>query len=217
MPELLSIIEAIPTTIPPASDMQTAKIDRSRLNDAEEKTLGDYVKFIEELYGQTVSVSIIDGKLTIADLRSGNDQMTIAGGAYTGKKDDTWNVSVTTQLGMNDQRNITITVMDKNGNMLYNKVTNDYKGGPIELLNGVTITPDDMQIPNPLNPAKRDSTTTFQLDLKAQSGLNFGDVNVKETGKNVNVFRALENLMHALEYNITKNGFGEPSAWKAAD
>ena len=29
------------TTIPPASDMQTAKIDRSRLNDAEEKTLGD--------------------------------------------------------------------------------------------------------------------------------------------------------------------------------
>ena len=223
------------TTIPPASDMQTAKIDRSRLNDAEEKTLGDYVKFIEELYGQTVSVSIIDGKLTIADLRSGNskltfrtnalnqgishanDQMTIAGGAYTGKKDDTWNVSVTTQLGMNDQRNITITVMDKNGNMLYNKVTNDYKGGPIELLNGVTITPDDMEIPNPLNPAKRDSTTTFQLDLKAQSGLNFGDVNVKETGKNVNVFRALENLMHALEYNITKNGFGEPSAWKAAD
>lgn len=223
------------TTIPPTSDMQTAKIDKSRLNDAEEKTLGDYVKFIEELYGQTVSVSIVDGKLTIADLRSGNskltfrtnalnqgishanDQVTIAGGAYTGKKDDTWNVSVTTTLGMNDQRNITITVMDKNGNMLYNKVTNDYKGGPIELPNGVTITPDDMEIPNPLNPAKRESTTTFQLDLKAQSGLNFGDVNVKETGKNVNVFRALENLIHALEYNITKNGFGEPTAWKAAD
>lgn len=223
------------TTIPPTSDMQTAKIDKSRLNDAEEKTLGDYVKFIEELYGQTVSVSIIDGKLTIADLRSGNskltfrtnalnqgishanDQVTIAGGAYTGKKDDTWNVSVTTTLGMNDQRNITITVMDKNGNMLYNKVTNDYKGGPIELPNGVTITPDDMEIPNPLDPAKRESTTTFQLDLKAQSGLNFGDVNVKETGKNVNVFRALENLIHALEYNITKNGFGEPTAWKAAD
>lgn len=223
------------TTIPPTSDMQTAKIDRSRLNDAEEKTLGDYVKFIEELYGQTVSVSIIDGKLTIADLRSGNskltfrtnalnqgishanDQVTIAGGAYTGKKDDTWNVSVTTTLGMNDQRNITITVMDKNGNMLYNKVTNDYKGGPIELPNGVNITPDDMEIPNPLDPTKRESTTTFQLDLKAQPGLNFGDVNIKETGKNVNVFRALENLMHALEYNITKNGFGEPTAWKATD
>ena len=107
--------------------------------------------------------------------------------------------------------------MDKNGNMLYNKVTNDYKGGPIALPNGVTITPDDMQIPNPLNPAKRTSTTTFQLDLKAKPGLNFGDVNIKETGKNVNVFRALENLMHALEHNITKNGFGEPSAWKATD
>ena len=223
------------TTIPPTSDMQTAKIDRSRLNSAVEKTLGDYVKFIKELYGQSVDVSIVDGKLTIADLRSGNskltfrtnaqnqgishanDQVTIAGGAYTGKKDDTWNVSVTTQLGQNDQRNITITVMDKNGNMLYNKVTNDYKGGPIALPNGVTITPDDMQIPNPLNPAKRTSTTTFQLDLKAKPGLNFGDVNIKETGKNVNVFRALENLMHALEHNITKNGFGEPSAWKATD
>lgn len=223
------------TTIPPTSDMQTAKLDRSRLNDAEEKTLGDYVKFIEELYGQTVDVSIVDGKLTIADLRSGdskltfrtnalnqgvshaNDQMTIVGGAYSGKKDDTWNVSVTTTLGQNDQRNIAITIVDKNGNLLYNKVTNDYKGGPIELPNGVTITPDDMEIPNPLDPTKRESTTTFQLDLKAQAGLNFGDVNIKETGKNVNVFRALENLMHALEYNITKNGFGEPSAWKATD
>ena len=117
-------------TIPPTSDMQTAKIDRSRLNDAEEKTLGDYVKFIEDLYGQTVDVSIVDGKLTIADLRSGdskltfrtnalnqgishaNDQMTIVGGAYTGKKDDTWNVSVTTTLGQNDQRNIAITIME---------------------------------------------------------------------------------------------------------
>ena len=223
------------TTIPPTSDMQTAKIDRSRLNDAEEKTLGDYVKFIEDLYGQTVDVSIVDGKLTIADLRSGdskltfrtnaqnqgishaNDQMTIVGGAYSGKKDDTWNVSVTTTLGQNDQRNISIVIMDKNGNTIYNKVTNDYKGGPIELLNGVTITPDDMEIPNPLDPTKRESTTTFQLDLKAQPGLSFGDVNIKETGKNVNVFRALENLMHALEHNITKNGFGEPSAWKATD
>ena len=223
------------TTIPPTSDMQTAKLDRSRLNDAEEKTLGDYVKFLEDLYGQTVDVSIVDGKLTIADLRSGdskltfrtnalnqgishaNDQMTIVGGAYSGKKDDTWNVSVTTTLGQNDQRNIAITIMDKNGNTIYNKVTNDYKGGPIELPNGVTITPDDMEIPNPLDPTKRESTTTFQLDLKAQPGLNFGDVNIKETGKNVNVFRALENLMHALEYNITKNGFGEPSAWKATD
>lgn len=223
------------TTIPPTSDMQTAKIDRSRLNDAEEKTLGDYVKFLEDLYGQTVDVSIVDGKLTIADLRSGdskltfrtnaqnqgishaNDQMTIVGGAYSGKKDDTWNVSVTTTLGQNDQRNISIVIMDKNGNTIYNKVTNDYKGGPIELPNGVTITPDDMEIPNPLDPTKRESTTTFQLDLKAQPGLNFGDVNIKETGKNVNVFRALENLMHALEYNITKNGFGEPSAWKATD
>lgn len=223
------------TTIPPTSDMQTAKIDRSRLNDAEEKTLGDYVKFLEDLYGQTVDVSIVDGKLTIADLRSGdskltfrtnaqnqgishaNDQMTIVGGAYSGKKDDTWNVSVTTTLGQNNQRNISIVIMDKNGNTIYNKVTNDYKGGPIELPNGVTITPDDMEIPNPLDPTKRESTTTFQLDLKAQPGLNFGDVNIKETGKNVNVFRALENLMHALEHNITKNGFGEPSAWKATD
>ena len=53
-------------TIPPTSDMKTAKLDRSGLNAAEEKTLGDYVDFIKELYGQTVDVSIVDGKLTIA-------------------------------------------------------------------------------------------------------------------------------------------------------
>ena len=223
------------TTIPPTSNMKTAALDRSRLNDAQEKTLGDYVNFIKDLYGQTVDVSIQDGKLTIADLRSGdskltfrtnaqnqgishaNDQVTIVGGAYTGTRDDTWNVSVTTTLGQNDQRNIAITILDKNGNTIYNKVTADYKGGPIELLNGVTITPDDMEIPNPLDPTKRESTTTFQLDLKAEPGLSFGDVNIKESGKNVNVFRSVENLMHALEYNITKNGFGEPSAWKATD
>lgn len=223
------------TTIPPTSDMKTAKLDRTGLNAAEEKTLGDYVDFIKELYGQTVDVSIVDGKLTIADLRSGNsklsfrtnaknqgvthanDQVTIIGGAYTGKKDDNWKVSVTTTLGTNDQRNISITILDKNGNKIYDQVTNDYKGGPIQLPNGITITPDDMEIPNPLDPAKREATTTFQIDLKSEPGLTFGDVNVLETGKNVNVFRALENLMHALEHNITKNGFGEPSAWKATD
>lgn len=223
------------TTIPPTSDMKTAKLDRTGLNAAEEKTLGDYVDFIKELYGQTVDVSIVDGKLTIADLRNGNsklsfrtnaknqgvthanDQVTIIGGAYTGKKDDNWKVSVTTTLGTNDQRNISITILDKNGNKIYDQVTNDYKGGPIQLPNGITITPDDMEIPNPLDPAKREATTTFQIDLKSEPGLTFGDVNVLETGKNVNVFRALENLMHALEHNITKNGFGEPSAWKATD
>lgn len=223
------------TTIPPTSDMKTAKLDRSGLNAAEEKTLGDYVDFIKELYGQTVDVSIVDGKLTIADLRSGdsklsfrtnaqnqgithaNDQVTIVGGAYNGKKDDTWKVSVTTTLGTNDQRNVSITILDKNGNKIYDEVTTDYKGGPIQLPNGVTITPDDMEIPNPLDPTKREATTTFQVDLKAEPGLTFGDVNITETGKNVNIFRALENLMHALEHNITKNGFGEPSAWRATD
>ena len=222
-------------TIPPTSDMKTAKLDRSGMNAAEEKTLGDYVDFIKELYGQTVDVSIVDGKLTIADLRSGesklsfrtnaqnqgithaNDQVTIVGGAYTGKKDDNWKVSVTTTLGTNDQRNVSITILDKNGNKIYDEVTTDYKGGPIQLPSGVTITPDDMEIPNPLDPTKREATTTFQVDLKAEPGLSFGDVNITETGKNVNIFRALENLMHALEHNITKNGFGEPSAWRATD
>lgn len=221
-------------TIPPTSNMYTAKLNRNSLNDATEKTLGDYVNFIKDLYGQTVDVSIIDGKLTIADLRSGNskltfrtnaknqgvthanDQVTIVGGAYTGKKDDTWNISVTTKLGLNDQRNITINIMDKNGNTLYNQTINDYKGGAINLLYGITIIPDDMNIPN-LDPTKRESTTTFQIDLKAEPGLSFGDVNIKETGKNVNVFRAIDNLKYALEYDITKNGFGEPSAWKATD
>lgn len=222
-------------TIPPTSNMQTAKLDRTGMNAAEEKTLGDYTEFIKELYGQAVDVQIIDGKLTIADLRSGNskltfrtnahnqgithanDQVSIVGGAYTGKFDDTWNVTVTTKLGTNDQRNIFITIYDKNGNKLYDKVTNDYKGGPIELPNGVNITPDDMEIPNPLAPNEREATTKFQIDLKAEPGLNFGDINILETGDNVNIFRAVENLMHALEHNITKNGFGEPSAWKATD
>ncbi len=222
-------------TIPPTSDMKTAKLDRTGINAAEEKTLGDYTNFIKELYGQSVDVSIIDGKLTISDLRSGdskltfrtnahnqgishaNDQVSMIGGAYTGKYNDTWNVTVTTKLGQNDQRNILVTIHDTKGNKLFDQSINDYKGGPIELINGVTITPDDMKIPNPLAPNEREATAKFQIDLKAEPGLNFGDINILETGKNVNIFRSIENLMHALEHNITKNGFGEPSAWKATD
>lgn len=220
------------TVIPPASDMKTAKLDRENMNAAEGRTLGDYVDFIKNLYGEAVDVSIQDGKLTIADLRSGdsklsfntnaqnqgishaNDQVTIVGGAYTGKSDNTWNVSVTTTLGTNDQRNVSILIVDKNGTKIYEGTVSDYKGGPIELPQGVTITPDDMEIPNPLEPDKREATTTFQIDLKAEPSLTFGDINPVETGKNVNIFKTLENLMNALEHNITKNGFGEPSAWR---
>lgn len=221
--------------LPPASDMKTAQISKIGLNSAEEKTIGDYVAFLEELYGKAVDVSFDKGKLIMQDLRSGeskltfrtniqnqgithaNDQVTIVSGAYTGYRDDTWNITVKTTLGMNDQRNISINIVDKRGGLVYDDVIVDYKGGSIELPNGVTIIPDDMEIPNPLDPALREATASFYIDLKAEPNLSFGDMNIVETGKNVNVFRSLENLIHALEYNITKNGFSEPSSWRASD
>ena len=219
--------------VPITYDFQTADISKEGLGQHTEKTIGDYVKFLENLYDHSIDVSLKDGKLTIEDLRSGEsklsfrqnaynqgishamDAITNVSGAYTGHRDDTWNFSVTTNLDAANNRNVNIVITDKNGNLIYNETTPNYKGGPIELPRGLVIHPDDMNIPRIENGVTINSgETKFSIDLKAEPALSFGDMNVVQTGKNVNVFTALDNLIHALEHNVSKNGVSEPSAWK---
>lgn len=219
--------------VPIQYEFKTAEINKEGLAQAKDKTIGDYAKFIEELYDHSIDVSLQDGKLTIKDLRNGEsklsfrqnafnqgishalDALTNVSGAYTGHRDDSWNFNLTTSLDANNNRNVHITITDKKGNLIYNETTSNYKGGPIQLPSGLVIHPDDMNIPRMENGVEvREANTKFTIDLKAEPGLSFGDMNIVQTGKNVNVFTALDNLIHALEYNVSKNGVGEPSAWK---
>jgi len=191
-----------------------------------EKRISDMLSYIENLYGNAVDASIVDGKLQVKDLRSGTSKLSFAvdehnsgigyaenssdimlSGYYSSKKDDNWSVIV--NVGTTD---ITISVTDKLGNLIYDNSANpiskaNYDGGEIEIGNGVKMQLGD--IAGSATPI----TTSFSIDLTANSNLSFGDLNVTEKGENVNVFKSLENLYFALEMNIPDSGIGAPSTW----
>ncbi|MCD8554012.1 hypothetical protein [Seleniivibrio sp.] len=196
----------------------------------DEKRISDMLSYIENLYGNAVDATLVDGKLQVKDLRSGTSKMTFAidennsgigyaqnssdimlSGYYSSKKDDNWNVTV--NVGATD---ITIQVTDKLGNLVYDNSASpiskaSYNGGEIEIGNGVKIQLGD--IANSATPI----TTSFELELTANSNLSFGDLNITEKGENVNVFKSLENLYFALEMNIPDSGIGAPSSWSKED
>lgn len=191
-----------------------------------EKNISDMLSYIENLFGNAVDASIVDGKLQVKDLRSGTSKLSFAvdehnsgigyaknssdvmlSGYYSSKKDDTWDVVV--NVGATD---ITVKVTDKLGNVIYDNSANpilkaNYDGGDIDIGNGVK-----MQLGSIAGSATP-VTTTFSIDLTANSNLSFGDLNVTEKGENVNVFKSLENLYFALEMNIPDSGIGAPSSW----
>ncbi len=220
------------TTVPPSSSMESYTPDRFGTNVAKEHTLNDLADFIKELYDDSVSVTMDGGKLVIKDLRSGSsklnvninglnqgishptDQSTVMGGKYVGTKDDEWQVKVISTLTNSGQRDVRVVIRDSSGTEIYNQLTENYLGGEIKLPYGVTITPNTMGIPNPADPTLKEKISEFDITLTAKGNVGFGDMNVTEDGKNVNIFRSLQNLANALKYNITKNGFSEPSAWK---
>lgn len=220
------------TTVPASSFMESSTPDRFGVNVAKEHTLEDLANFITELYDNSVSVTMENGKLSVRDLRSGTskmnvnirginegvghptDQSTVMGGKYLGARDDTWRVQVTSILTNSGQRDIRVVVKDSKGAEIYNQITENYLGGDIQLPYGVTITPNTMGIPDPADATLTEKVTVFNVALTARGNVGFGDMNVTEDGKNVNIFRSLQNLANALKYNITKNGFSEPSAWK---
>ncbi|MGC8925366.1 MAG: hypothetical protein ACP5LO_04990 [Calditerrivibrio sp.] len=184
---------------------------------APEKNISDLLKFIEDLYDNTVDAKLNNGYLEVADKRGGTsrlsiklipsnsgigypevDQNVVLQGRYNGGLDDDWYISTFTAPG-------TITVKDKNG-ITIKDITIDpstYKGEPIDLGYGVNIILPDISIPS-----------SFKVSLKASSSLSFGDMNILQEGKNVNTFRSLKNLYNALNLNIPKEGIGAPSAWR---
>ena len=219
------------TKLPPASYMESFTPNRYGTNAAKEHTLNDLAIFIKDLYDDSVSVSMENGKLVIRDLRSGtsrfgvnincvnqgishpSDQSTVMGGKYVGAKNDEWKVHVITTLTKSHQRDVRVIVQDSAGTEIYNQITENYLGGEIKLPYGVTITPNTMGIKD-TNPMETEKISVFDVSLTARGNVGFGDMNVTEDGKNVNIFRSLQNLAGALKNNITKNGFSEPTAWK---
>ncbi|MCX8083864.1 MAG: hypothetical protein N3C60_02985 [Calditerrivibrio sp.] len=192
---------------------------------ANEKSVSDLLRFIENLYDNTVDARLEDGKIVVSDKRGGPSKFTlklipsnsgigypevepkaILKGKYTGGMDDEWIVSMTSS-GI--YRNITI--MDKNNNIIKvinNIDTTTYNGGEVDLGYGVKmVLPGETT--GVVTPA-----LSFKLQLKASSSLSFGDMNIVQEGKNVNTFRSLKNLYDALNLDIPKEGIGAPSAWR---
>jgi hypothetical protein len=178
--------------------------------------------FIEKLYDNAVTASIVDGKVQVKDIRSGTSRLSFnisednsgigypmlepsvaLSGRYSGSGDDKWSVSVSVVSA-----NITLLVTDSKGNELVNNSSNpisanSYNGDEIYLAQGVSIKIGELT-----------ASTSFTVDLVAFSNLSFGDLNVVEDGKNVNVFTSLKNLYDALDKNIPDSGIGAPSAWR---
>lgn len=186
-----------------------------------EKSISDFLEFVENLYDNSIDASMENGQLVIEDLRSGTSRLTfnmdesntgighpnldprvIVSGNYTGSYDDTWDIDVNIAGG-----NIQIDVTDKNGNLIFDNTTAplsqaNYRGQEIQIAEGVSITLGQIAV-----------STSIRLDLTADTNLSFGDMNVTEQGSNVNVFRSLQNLYDALNLDIPDSGIGEPSAW----
>ncbi len=192
---------------------------------ANEKSVSDLLKFIEELYDNTVDAKLEDGRIVVSDKRGGTSRFSIRltpsnnglgypevepkailKGRYTGGMDDEWIISLTSSGTLR-----TITIKDKNNSIikvLNNIDANNYRGEEIDLGYGVKFV-----LPSDSNGTVA-STLSFKVQLKSATSLSFGDMNIVQEGKNVNTFRSLKNLYDALNLDIPKAGIGAPSAWR---
>lgn len=216
------------TTADGVNDYKSANPRNSDYPSTTENRLGDFLTFVENLYDNAVDASLVDGKLVIQDIRSGNSRLTFnineentgigyamleqsvkVSGKYTGTKDDKWSFNVVMQaanpLDPTDYDKIVVSVTDSAGNKVSTQTLRQdtYYGQEIEITKGVKISLG--QVTN---------STSFTLDLKANANVSFGDINVIEEGKNVDTFRSLTNLYNALNLNIPEQGIGAPSAWR---
>jgi flagellin-like hook-associated protein FlgL len=192
-----------------------------------EKRVSDFTDFIENLYNGGVDAYMEDGKLVVQDIRSGSSKLSFTlsenntgigypmledsvtlSGKYTGTKDDTWSFNITVDekdpLDPADDT-LSINVRDAAGNTIYKDtmLKDEYYGQDINISKGVSINLGDI-----------DLSTSFKVDLKANSSVGFGDMNIIEDGSNVDTFRSLTNLYNALNLNIPESGIGAPSAWR---
>ncbi len=187
-----------------------------------DKTVGDFLEFVEDLYGESVNAYIEDGKISIQDLRSGTSKTTInispqnegiiyqnfdvntnltVSGNYTGGINDEWTIETDYDAGTG---RLDIRVFNSDNKEIYAAAEEPYFGGDVRLPEGIIINPDVVSAPN----------ASVRVELISKSSLNFGNMNVVEDGSNINIFRSLQNLEHALTYNIANSGYSEPTAWE---
>lgn len=188
----------------------------------QEQTIGDYMRFIKDLYGEGVDVSLEDGRIAVTDMRTGTSKMTmtihegnqgislpigddsvIIGGKYKGYNDDTLDVRYTmTQVG--SRVDLQLEVYNSQGIKVADKAVTDYKGQPVELRQGVTAVFDETSTTN----------GRFSVELTARPSLNLGDMNVAQEGASANMFTSLMNVYDALMSSEHRPGLGAPTAWK---
>lgn len=222
---LTTSISNVAGTIPVGEDYQYSSPRGIGYPSGDEKNVGDFLEFIEDLYGNTVNATLENGKIIVEDIRTGtskisfsmNEQNTGIGfpkggnavhfeGKFTGTEDDQWRISVTNTTGSNLEFVITDSTSTVIDTINYD-VTN-YNGEPIYLTQGVSIVIGDDTL---LNTAT--ATDIIAMDVKADNNLSFGDMNIVQDAENVNAFNSMNNLYNALMFNITEQGVSAPSAW----
>lgn len=216
-----------------ASDYQSSGLP-IEVTTAKNQSIGDLMSFIENLYGNSVSVSIDSGKLVVTDLVSGSSKLTmniiennegigvltgsnlpaVVSGSYTGSKSDEWTINSTMTLNADGTRTVNLSVLNSKGNEIYTSTINNYMGEEISIGYGVAITLGDMEL-DALNPT---ASASYSLSLSSNSSLSFGDMAVTNTGDNVDIFSSVMNLYNALMSGINEgvvgsNGIGAPSSW----
>ncbi|MGA1863338.1 flagellin [Deferribacter thermophilus] len=184
----------------------------------ESKSVGDFLKFIENLYDNSVDASISEGQLIVEDLRDGISRFTlninesntgigypevnknvVFSGKYTGGVDSTWHFEYDYNNDILKVTSGTSTIKE------INNFSANYSNKELDLGYGVKVL---------INSDILNTDVIFDLALKANSNLNFGDMNIIQDGENVNVFKTLKNLYDALDLNIAQGGIGAPSAWR---
>ncbi|GAB7140709.1 hypothetical protein RsTz2092_06610 [Deferribacterales bacterium RsTz2092] len=197
------------------------------------KNIGDFMSFLDNLYGSTVNVTMKDGRLNVEDVRSGTsklsmfvesnnqgismtagDESVIASGRYTGYEDTRWNVvyTVEPEAAPNDKlRDVKLTIYDNEGKQVLTREIKDYRGEPITLRHGVSIVLDDAPTRNPITGAIVENS--FSLELKANPSLSFGDMSMVKDGTSANAFATLTNLYTALENALSIGASTAPSSW----
>jgi flagellin-like hook-associated protein FlgL len=212
------------------SDYQFGTIPKTISASVKEKTVGDYMEFVRNLYDKGVEVTLENGNIAVRDLRSGSsrlsmnvqemnegmslpivDQKVIVGGNYTGGGDDRWSVTMDmTHDPIDGTKDVHVVIYNSQNVKIIDKVVENYTGGEIQLQSGVYIIANDMNTAFGVNPA----SASFGIDLKGKGALNFGDMNIVQTGENANIFTSLMNLYNALYNGINTEGWAEPSAWR---
>ncbi|MDY6821862.1 MAG: hypothetical protein SVN78_09620, partial [Deferribacterota bacterium] len=176
-------------------------------------TLGNFEKFIEELYDDTVNAKLEGGSLVVQDKRGGKSAFSIdlsegneginqnfnpnimLFGSYTGTSDKTLNINI-------EDKHLNVT--DSNNRYIIKDLDlSNYNGEYIYLDDGISIVLKDT------------SDTNFSVKLTNGSKLDFGDMTITNSGSGEDLFFTLNNIEDALKYNIVEYGISEPSAWQS--